>query len=558
MAGPTPSAPPWGRHDRWLPWLAAAAFVVSALSSRDLWAPDEPRYGQVAREMLRTGDWLVPHVNGAPYAEKPPLFFWCVALLSLPFGEVTALTARLVGALFAAGAVLLTARLARRWFRDEGVGATAALLFATTVLVLWNGPRAGLDLPLAFFVLLAVERALVWGENGRLAPALAFGAAWAGAVLVKGPLGLLLPPLAVAGGLLASRRAPPRTNPGWWIAPLVTAGLCLAWAVPAVRAGGDAYADRLLGQIAGRVSGAEGSHVRGPLYYVLRLPVFGLPWVVPLGAGFAACFLARRAAPEDREGLGACAAAGPLALLLISLAATKREVYLVPVLPFLAAPGALVLHRGLFPRLRPLERWACVLAPLGLAAALLAVPFLRGLLLWGDVAADPEPVDWVSYVALVPAAAFLVLGAVAAWRSRASSAFALRAAAVPVLVATAVLHVVVLPGADRTKSFAAVATVAESEAEPGRVRFAGFDQGPVLLWNLRQDRVEKVEDAEGLARTFAGGAPRSSVVAEASWWDATRARVERERPDLAVALGRLREAWRGRVDHRTIVVLAGP
>jgi 4-amino-4-deoxy-L-arabinose transferase-like glycosyltransferase len=42
----------------------------------DLWDPDEPRYGQVAREMVSGGDWIVMHFNGKVYADKPPLFLW--------------------------------------------------------------------------------------------------------------------------------------------------------------------------------------------------------------------------------------------------------------------------------------------------------------------------------------------------------------------------------------------------------------------------------------------------------------------------------------------------
>src|SRR5262245_30224017 len=118
------------RAGRWILWAAAAAALLSAFAPRDLWAPDEPRYGQVAREMLEQGRWLVPHANGVPYAEKPPLFFWLVALVSWPFGAVTPWSARLVGALFAATCVPAIARLARRWFADPRAGPTAAALFA--------------------------------------------------------------------------------------------------------------------------------------------------------------------------------------------------------------------------------------------------------------------------------------------------------------------------------------------------------------------------------------------------------------------------------------------
>ena len=109
--------------------------VVCACSARDLWAPDEPRYGQVAREMQQRADWLVPHANGEPYAEKPPVYWWSVQIVSLPVGEVTAVTARLGGALHALGCILLVYLLTRRWFGDAGLGLTAAAMYASMVFV---------------------------------------------------------------------------------------------------------------------------------------------------------------------------------------------------------------------------------------------------------------------------------------------------------------------------------------------------------------------------------------------------------------------------------------
>ncbi len=50
------------------------------IGARDLWDPDEPPYAQVAREMIETGDGVAPHLNGEVYPEKPPLYFWLIAL----------------------------------------------------------------------------------------------------------------------------------------------------------------------------------------------------------------------------------------------------------------------------------------------------------------------------------------------------------------------------------------------------------------------------------------------------------------------------------------------
>jgi len=59
--------------------LLSAIVFLPGLGSRDLWTPDEPRYAEAAREMTVTGQYLVPHLNGELYSQKPPLFFWALA-----------------------------------------------------------------------------------------------------------------------------------------------------------------------------------------------------------------------------------------------------------------------------------------------------------------------------------------------------------------------------------------------------------------------------------------------------------------------------------------------
>ena len=93
--------------------VAALLFLVN-IWGYDLWAPDEPFFGEGAREMVVDGRWLVTHVNGDVNTHKPPLFFWLIALLSLPLGRVTSLTARLPSALAALGTVAMVLRELRR------------------------------------------------------------------------------------------------------------------------------------------------------------------------------------------------------------------------------------------------------------------------------------------------------------------------------------------------------------------------------------------------------------------------------------------------------------
>lgn len=529
-----------------LVFVAALACVVGALSSRDLWAPDEPRYGQVSREMLASGNWLVPHVNGGPYAEKPPLYYWFAATLSVPGGRVTAITARLAAALLAAGAVWLTARLALRLFRDRWLAACAAGVFASTALVLWNAPRAALDLPLTFFVLLCVERALAWSGGGGWTAAVLAGAAWAGAVLVKGPVGLFLPPLVLAGAFLFARQAPRLRDPGWWLMPVVMAALCLAWLLPALEAGGEAYADRLLGQIADRASGVEQGHRRPPTYFALRVGPFLMPWALHALAGLAALLTLRRRPAEDRLGLGACAAGFLGLLVVLSLFATKRELYMLPAFPFAAILVAYAVHRGVAPRVQRWGRWVATAGlgavALGIAAAPWAVP-------WAAEQREIVGIRWPDLgTALSAVLAGMALAALTrqAYRMRERPVLFVHGVAVCVLLAGAYLHVALLPIVDPVKSFAHAAAAVEEASGGGPIVHAGFGQGPNLLWSLDREHIEEVKDAEALTRALGG--TRGALLAEEGWW--LRAAAE-----LGDAFPGTR-TWAGTVGHKRFVVIA--
>src|SRR5476649_2473634 len=77
-----------GRFHRYLA-PAAAVFTLlwfALLAGRPLYDPDEGRYAEISREILSGGDWLIPHLNGLVYLEKPPLQYWLSALSFSAFG----------------------------------------------------------------------------------------------------------------------------------------------------------------------------------------------------------------------------------------------------------------------------------------------------------------------------------------------------------------------------------------------------------------------------------------------------------------------------------------
>src|SRR5213595_2358403 len=128
--------------------VLGALLFFPALGGRDLWNPDEARYAEVAREMRATGTvegYLVPHLNGAVYAQKPPLLFWLMALGQELWPGKLETASRLPSALAAVGAILAVYRLGERLFsRRAGWFAAAAL--ATCAKVLWQGRFGQIDM----------------------------------------------------------------------------------------------------------------------------------------------------------------------------------------------------------------------------------------------------------------------------------------------------------------------------------------------------------------------------------------------------------------------------
>jgi 4-amino-4-deoxy-L-arabinose transferase-like glycosyltransferase len=88
----------WGSKEGWI----IGCFIIGSglilffnLWGRSLENHGYLQYAEVAREMVRSGDWVVPHANGEVFIDKPPLLFWLIAIPSCLYGSVTPLIARL-------------------------------------------------------------------------------------------------------------------------------------------------------------------------------------------------------------------------------------------------------------------------------------------------------------------------------------------------------------------------------------------------------------------------------------------------------------------------------
>lgn len=190
-------------------YLALAALVVAiwfaASASRPLFNPDEGRYAEISREMLVTGDWVIPHLDGMPYIEKPPLQYWATALSFRLFG-LSEFAARLYTSLTAIGTLLVVWLLARKIWNEQAAWRAAAILLSLSLFVI-VGQLLSLDMSLTFYMTLGLAAFLLAQcrpENSRWAMPLAWGAIALG-VLTKGLVAAAIPAAVLILYSLAAR-----------------------------------------------------------------------------------------------------------------------------------------------------------------------------------------------------------------------------------------------------------------------------------------------------------------------------------------------------------------
>lgn len=168
------------------------------LGTRPLFRPDEGRYAEIPREMVASGDWLVPHLNGLVYIEKPPLQYWVTAGFFRVLGTEP-WVARLAPALSAALGVVLLGWAARRLW-GPGTAAVACAACASAPLYFLVGQQLTLDMLFTFFLTAAVATFCV-GQSVRADRArcrrwmMLSWAAIACAVMTKGIAALAIPAL---------------------------------------------------------------------------------------------------------------------------------------------------------------------------------------------------------------------------------------------------------------------------------------------------------------------------------------------------------------------------
>ena len=358
--------------------LVFALAWFGTLEQRRLINPDEGRYAEIPREMVATGDWLTPRLNGIKYFEKPALQYWATATAFTVFGEHQ-WTARLWPALTGFLGVLATAFATARLF-----GAQAGLIAGAVMAgsMLWNviGHVNTLDMGVSFFLAAAVF-ALCLAQRDEVnviedSPESrrwqdASWALLALAILSKGLIGLVLPAATVVAYAAWQR--------DWGIIlrirPLRGLLILLAITAPwfiAVSLANPEFAhfffihehfERFLTKAHGRYQ---------PMWYFIPILLLGmLPWLGSLLPGLAAGF--RRDAGHRFQPQRFLLVWAALVFVFFSASSSKLASYILPIFPALAALIGLYLA-GYGPSRR--IEWHALPAIIVGGACLFLVPYV--------------------------------------------------------------------------------------------------------------------------------------------------------------------------------------
>jgi 4-amino-4-deoxy-L-arabinose transferase-like glycosyltransferase len=323
--------------------LAAAPLYVWGLGTVGFQDPDEGMYAEIAREMLASGDWIVPTFNGVPYIEKPPLMYWLTAGALAVLGP-SEFAARLWKVLPVLGAIAATWALGARLFSPR-VGIVGAGILATTLGTFLFSRISVMDPLLVLGIALASHGVALAGRRGRRADLWFWGGIAIG-VMSKGlpglafPLGLLGVWTAVLGDIDALRAVSTWRGISLAALSIVPWHALAAWKIPGFFR--FYVVDNQILRFLGTRAYAEDGTSLGTVAFLGVTAVALFPWA-PILAG--AVGLAARGWARD-PGLRFLLGWIGLVVGLLAVSSFKLEYYALPAFPAAALVAAVLICRA--------------------------------------------------------------------------------------------------------------------------------------------------------------------------------------------------------------------
>lgn len=492
---PTDASPQNARRPRtWLLLVVFLGVYLAPLGVRPLSAPDEFRYAEIGREMLASGDWVVPRLDGLLYFEKPILGYWQIAASLATFGR-NAFAARLPSAFATGLTAALLVLLIGRTTGDREQAKLTGIAFLTSLMPFVVGTTAILDAGFTLFVTAGMvftflalrepspRRADGWWLGAGVAAGLAF--------LTKGPLGMVVPGVALLPFLILSRRLAPFLRRLWL--PALSAVVVIApWSVAIGRSTTFWHRFIWVEHIQRFTAAGDNQHSEPIWFFVGPLLAALLPWLVLLPAAIRGLRTGPLDPPRRALRLFAwCWLVMPF--LLFSASSGKLETYILPCVPpalilILDATAVAVDRRGL----RTL-RWPMVLTTS--VGVLLTLGVLWAVRFDARIAgaAARNPLGWWA----------LGLGT-AAWAGCGLAGLASRSADRRVLlVALSPVVFLIASGFAVDDSLmrtpGAAITEAVASAAPDAILIGDRDTAQALAWIARRSDIEVFGDAGELA-----------------------------------------------------------
>jgi 4-amino-4-deoxy-L-arabinose transferase-like glycosyltransferase len=315
--------------------LFIAFYGLNLLIPRDFWVQDEMRYGEVVREMLADGNWLVPHLNAYPYPDKPAFYFWIVAWVGAIVGQgefafrlVSVLSTLLAGV----GVYQLGNRMA-----GKPHGFLAAIMFGSLLLTMIVGQIMRMDMLLTAATLFAWFHLLNFEKTGTTTALVWFWVCCLLGLAVKGPIALMFNLLPAIVWFIATRGASGLAALRPILGLLAMAGLVLAWIFAVYQSGQSEYLATIWHQqLVGRAVNSW-SHKEPFYFYVMLLPLLLMPWTSLILKG---CWQLLSKKLSDWQSVPYFIG---IPLIAISMVSGKLFIYLEPLMPAMALAGAMVV-----------------------------------------------------------------------------------------------------------------------------------------------------------------------------------------------------------------------
>jgi 4-amino-4-deoxy-L-arabinose transferase len=320
--------------------LAYLVIYILPLGVRPVMIPDEARYAEIPREMITTGNWVSPHLNGLRYFEKPVLGYWVTGISMQLFGD-SAFAMRLPSALSAGLSALAIFLLVVRMTRRHETALLAAMIYLSMLGVYIIGTLNILDSVFSFLLTAAFVSFYFahceLNPTKRLIQLILLGVFCGGAFLAKGFLAFVLLAAVIGPYVIWQGRWTELFTRGW-IALLVALIVVAPWAILVHLDEPEYWSYFFWEEHVRRFASDDAQHGEPFWFYLMYLPLLILPWIVQLPLSIKGLL-----ANDKNTGLiGYCMLWLLMPFIFFSLANGKLPTYVLPCLP----PLAILLAMG--------------------------------------------------------------------------------------------------------------------------------------------------------------------------------------------------------------------